>query len=707
MPLARSNGPMLPRFGRSFVLVASLLLLGQGFAEAARVPIPGRLLAESQDAGMTRVLVEFETGTASARLGRRSPAFDAARAREIATARENLRGTFRSSGARVLREFATVPWIAVEVDTATLRQLALTPGVRRLTEDRLSRPLLRETATIVGAPEAEAMGFDGRGWSVAVIDTGIESGHVFLEGRVLDEVCFSGNRSCPNGATQQFGSGAGAPCSFAASACGHGTHVAGIAAGRGQNTDGMAPEAGIVSLQVFSRFTGDTCGDDSEDPCALTYTSDTIAALDWIYQNRDRLNVASVNMSLGGESYTSSAACDAADAGRKAAIDALRAVGIPTVVAAGNDGSSDRLATPGCLSSAISVGATTDEDEIASFSQSANFLDFLAPGRNVVSSYPPGSWASVSGTSQATPHLAGGFALLYQKLGSRDLEAALEALRGTGAWITDPRNGVAVPRIRLGAALIALGATSGAGVQVTPDGKRTLVSKDVGDERWAITLDHVDGSVTGNVFRAEGGAPQFVWCEPVAGAPLGQQAFSCEGSDSCAGGACTPAQWAFIDEVDVPAAFFRPEGSGQSAEAAAAVAGAGGSEGRAAASSAGRAALGMVSIGAGTPADLAVPGLQITPDGTRTLVNKDVDVERWAIGRNADNTVTGNVFLADGSDPKFVWCEQIGSDGNPDPAAEMLTLSCSGADRCLAESCDAGQWTWLNDVILPGAFFLP
>src|SRR5262245_1237489 len=53
------------------------------------------------------------------------------------------------------------------------------------------------------------------------------------------------------------------------------------------------------------------------------------------------------------------------------------------------------------------------------------------------------------------------------------------------------------------------------GVQISPDGKRVLISKDVGDERWAITLND-DNTVTGNVFPQDGGPPQFVWCEPAA-----------------------------------------------------------------------------------------------------------------------------------------------------------------------------------------------
>jgi len=66
------------------------------------------------------------------------------------------------------------------------------------------------------------------------------------------------------------------------------------------------------------------------------------------------------------------------------------------------------------------------------------------------------------------------------------------------------------------------------GIQLTPDGARTLVNKDVGDERWAISLNP-DETVTGNVFRADGGAPAFLYCFPVDG----PDAFSCWGADAC------------------------------------------------------------------------------------------------------------------------------------------------------------------------------
>ena len=119
-------------------------------------------------------------------------------------------------------------------------------------------------------------------------------------------------------------------------------------------------------------------------------------------------------------------------------------------------------------------------------------------------------------------------------------------------------------------------------------------------------------------------------------------------------------------------------------------------------------------------------GVQVTPDTNRVLVSKDVGDERWAIGRNDDGTVTGNVFRSDGGDPSFVWCEQtggddddffddfidflddlIGNDDDDDGNDDQLQYSCFGADRCDDAPCTADEWSFIADVSLPESFFRP
>jgi N-acetylneuraminic acid mutarotase len=93
--------------------------------------------------------------------------------------------------------------------------------------------------------------------------------------------------------------------------------------------------------------------------------------------------------------------------------------------------------------------------------------------------------------------------------------------------------------------------------------------------------------------------------------------------------------------------------------------------------------------------------VQIPPDGAGALITKDVAGQRWAISRNLDGTVTGNVFSPDGGPPSFVWCEQTGA------ANGEVMLSCRGADRCALAPCTPDGFRFVADVTLPASFFLP
>lgn len=181
--------------------------------------------------------------------------------------------------------------------------------------------------------------------------------------------------------------------------CRHGTHVAGIAAGRGSAFSGVARDAGIVSVQVFSRFPR-LRGPCSLDECARAYESDVIRALDHVRTIAAARHVAAVNVSLGSGYYT--APCDTDSA--KVAIDELLAIGVPTVVASGNDYAADAVAWPACISTAVTVGASTDTAEkVANFTDMSSVVDLLAPGSVITSSVPGGGFAAMEGTSMAAP----------------------------------------------------------------------------------------------------------------------------------------------------------------------------------------------------------------------------------------------------------------------------------------------------------------
>ena len=248
--------------------------------------------------------------------------------------------------------------------------------VKRVMEDRLHKPVLWDSVPIIGADQAWAQGFDGTGRVVAVIDSGVDSAHLFLAGKVVEEACYSTTLGfqtttlCPNGTEEQIGPGAAVPCPLEAEGCWHGTHVAGIVAGNGDPFDlplwGVGRGASIMAVQVFSRVNSFLdCG--GAPPCLGAFTSDILAALERVYTLRTTYDFAAVNLSLGGGLFGSN--CD--DEPYKPFIDNLRAAGIATVIAAGNDGSTNQISAPACVSSAVSVGATTKDDQVASYSNVA------------------------------------------------------------------------------------------------------------------------------------------------------------------------------------------------------------------------------------------------------------------------------------------------------------------------------------------------
>ncbi|MGW7086466.1 S8 family peptidase [Streptomyces sp. NPDC054871] len=207
----------------------------------------------------------------------------------------------------------------------------------------------------------------GQGVTTYVIDTGIRTSHQDFGGRAS-----SGWDFIDNDATAQDGNG-------------HGTHVSATVAGA---SHGVAKKANVVGVRVL-----DDAGSGS--------TAQVIAGIDWVTKNAKKPAVA--NLSLGGS----------ANAQLDAAVRNSIASGVTYTVAAGNDGLPAFLFSPARVKEAVTVGATDAKDARASFSNWGSSLDLFAPGVGITSAWNTNDAATntISGTSMASPHVAGAAAL--------------------------------------------------------------------------------------------------------------------------------------------------------------------------------------------------------------------------------------------------------------------------------------------------------
>ncbi|MGP3911315.1 S8 family peptidase [Nonomuraea sp. 10N515B] len=355
---------------------------------------------------------------------------------------------------------------------AELEKIAEQSDVVSIRKDKLNEPTLVQSIPLIGADKAHKQGFTGKGTAVAILDTGIDQDHPAFGGRIAAQACFSatdpvdGSKPlCPNGSQFQIGDGAanaetdacmtGAP-QPQYGLCYHGTHVAGIAAGQatsGFAANGVAPKATIIPIQVFSRFDNSPyCA--GRPVCVLAYDSSILTGMAYADTLADQHNLASVNLSLGGGKYDT--ACDTGDGvDFKAEVDKLLAKGVATVVASGNNGYDAAVSWPACVSNTVAVGATDKQDAVAAFSNRGPLLDVFAPGVAITAAIVDDSYAALNGTSMATPHVTGAFALLHQKYRRAGVDQLLEALKSTGKPITYSSAGieVATPRINVYAAL--------------------------------------------------------------------------------------------------------------------------------------------------------------------------------------------------------------------------------------------------------------
>lgn len=233
----------------------------------------------------------------------------------------------------------------------------------------------------------------GSGTTIYVIDTGVSTGHVEFTGRARIGANFVSGESSADGN-------------------GHGTHCAGTAASRKY---GVAKNANIVGVKVLG---ADGSGSNSQ----------VLAGINWAVndaKNNNRLSKSVISMSLGG-GYSQQS--------NDAVAQAVRA-GVFVAVAAGNEGENAANSSPASEPSVCTVGASDINDTFAYFSNYGSLVDIIAPGVNVLSTWIGSNTATntISGTSMATPHIAGLAAYLIALEGARSpaaLCSRIQALSG-------------------------------------------------------------------------------------------------------------------------------------------------------------------------------------------------------------------------------------------------------------------------------------
>jgi subtilisin family serine protease len=422
---------------------------------------------------LTAQSTRFRTGITDTTYIQAALNADLALEEAISTSRDDILHQLNGQPYRILRSFSTLPLVVLLVNRETLDKLYTIPGVLDIAEDQLTsirKPLefqrstdekdidelkLRQSTALVGADVAWGFGYTGSGWYVAILDTGIRASHEMFQGKTIVEQCFAlgPNRTdpvgdCPNGQIEMSGPGAAAHHD---TRFGHGSHVAGIAAGNnGFSQYGVARGADIIAVNVFSYF--------PDEGYVGSWVSDQVKGLEYIYTIRNSYPIAAANMSLGGyEKFTDYCDTDS----RQLAISNLRAAGIATTISAGNEGNCDGVSSPACISTAIAVNGTDKFDnEYSSGNWHDVMVALMAPGVtiNSASGLTDHSYDNRTGTSMSAPHVAGAWAIMKQYNPNMTVDEILNVLQDTGTMISSTRceGRAAKPRLNVGEALVSL-----------------------------------------------------------------------------------------------------------------------------------------------------------------------------------------------------------------------------------------------------------
>ncbi len=328
--------------------------------------------------------------------------------------------SINSSAVKANKATARTVWTSMTRGSATGISTFSAPGTTAHLADGLTKiwldgkvhATLAQSTAQIGAPEAWAAGYDGTGVKVAVLDTGADQSHPDLAGRISEAVSFVPGETTDDGN-------------------GHGTHttstVGGDGAASGGLEKGVAPGANLIIGKVLSN---EGEGDDSW----------VIAGMQWAVGEGARV----ISMSLGGSDPS-----DGTDP-MSQAVDQLSAQsGALFVIAAGNAGAEASMSAPGTADAALTVGAIDSNDQLAYFSSVgprygdyALKPDISAPGVDILADLAGGNadigyYTTMSGTSMATPHVAGAAAILAQEHPDWNGQQIKDALMSTSKALPD------------------------------------------------------------------------------------------------------------------------------------------------------------------------------------------------------------------------------------------------------------------------------
>ncbi len=361
---------------------------------------------------------------------------------------DTLGTTLSGTHSRLVHALQSVPTALVDVDRAGLDALLADPAVESVVPEHELHLTLESSTAVIESGRLNRAGVkgmsrrSGRPYEIAVMDTGVARRHNALAGKVVSAACFSIGRACPNRRDHQFGPRSAPPCTFAPDECGHGTHVAGIAAGRTfrGGHEGVAPRARLVAIRVGQRAVGGGWAMSSFD---LDRSLQRVLTL-----RRAGRPIVALNLSVGFSAFRTARSCRAAQPSTERLAAQLRAARVAVVAAAGNDGRRGAISFPACLPSVYAVSATNDADRIARFSNRSRLTDWFAPGVDIEAPWPgrPNRTRILMGTSMSTPHVAGAFALLRECVGNRTPAAVAADLSATGPRIA-MRGGIVRRRI--------------------------------------------------------------------------------------------------------------------------------------------------------------------------------------------------------------------------------------------------------------------